>query len=460
MKSLLTLWVLIFIQWQAFSFDCNLTFNNKTPSHIMSQMEEIYLMNMETGLVCFHELKNFLIEPIPVESKTENIKDILDNIYGNNHQENMERIQYLMSLLMENTGNIQKIAPRMHPEVSSQQMFPMRTTVTQITQTPSITGKPVLPDDRLSDLDKQVKQLQPQQQMPMLWNPYFFLPLTPSERDLISQRSFHTPEAQGIKIDTLNVDSTMNQKPKQSFEEEYVWTETFHIEFPAISVCKKPADEMSKLFQTTFKNYQVAIVEFTDSHTDMELIYVDIMEWLDSIRNQNGYNLQNTHPFFDVTAFSAQLNQIPDFIMDGMTPEQKENFNHMMDLIRKYIWMYNLYFEYRKCLPTLFREHLLFSYSVPVPLEITPDSQRLSEDNLDISLSDINFLYEFSAYTAPFVSPFKQNYPLRLFRQNNVSWNDFTSNDLRSRYEPEWQNTLEFLKYFISRNRMHLDVSF
>ena len=486
MKQLFMLWILIFTQWQVFSSDCNLTFDNQTPSYVMSQIEEIYLMDMETGLVCLHELKAFLIEPSPhVDDITQNIQNILHDLYGNNHQENLERMQYLMSALLNNQDGIQNIKTRMHPEISSQQMFPIRTTPTQITLTPSITSKPVLPGDKSPHLDKEIEQLQAQQKTSTLWNPFFFLLPPLPERDIILQRPSHTSENQEI-IDTLNVDSSDAQQPRPSFAEEYVWTETLQIEFPAIIVCKQPADEMSNLFFTTLKKYEAELVEFTDNHIDMETVYMDIMEWLDSIRNQNGNNLQNTHPVFEIITYSTQLNQIPDFIMNGMTPEQKENFDHMMNLVKKYSWMYNLRFEYRACLPTAFRERLLFSYSVPVPLEITLDSQTLSEDHLDIRLSDINIFYELSAYTSSFVSPFKQSYPLRVFRQNNVSWNDFTSNELRNRYEanwvedkkckedkankekeecgkiPEsyWNTTLEFLKNFISKNRMYLNVSF
>jgi len=466
MKRLFTLWVLIFIRWQAFSSDCNLTFEDKTPSHIISQMEEIYLMDMEIGLVCFNELKNFLIEPIQVESENveSEIKDIINGIkYRHKHRENIIRAQHLMSSLMDILKDNQDISsPPIHPEIPSKHMYPIRITLTQITQKISITGKPVLPDDKLSYLDRQIERLQPRRQQIQQLNSYFFLPMfipIPSERTPILQGSFHTSETQEI-ANILNIDSTTDQKPKQSFKEEYIWTETFQVEFPSVLLCKKHKDERSKLFYTTFKNYEAAIAEFTDSHTDIKLLYINIMEWLDSIRNQNGYNLQDTRFVFNFIAFSTQLNQIPDFITSSMTPEQTENFNHMVDLIRRYMWMYNLYFEYRKCLPVVFREHLLFSYSVPVPLEITPDSRRLSGENLNISLSDINLLYEFSAYTAPFVSSAKQSYPLHLFRQKNVSWNDFISNNNRSRYEPNWQNIIEFLKHWISTKRMHLNVSF
>lgn len=504
MKHLFILWIL-FSQWQVFSSECGLTFDNKNPDHIMNHVEEIYLMDMETGLLCFNELKTFLIEPwVSKNSTAKNIQDIIDNIYGNDHQDNLERIEYLMSLLL-NTSNIQDVKPSAHSEISSQQMFPIRITLAQITQTPTITSSLAEAENIPSDLDTQIKQLQSQrQQTPMFWNPYFFFPPADLDRDLILQGSSRTPpQNQSAAIDTLNADSTTDQQPRQSFAEEYIWTETFQIEFPAIVVCRASTDDISRLLFKALKQYEYELTEFTDQNADMEQIYTDIMEWLDSIRNQNGYNLQNTHPIFDVTSYSVQLNQTPNFILNGMTAEQKEKFTDMMSLVRKYAWMYNLHFEYRKCLPTAFREHLLLSYSASTPLEMTLDPEKSTENHLDI-----NIFYEFSAYTPPFASPFKQSYPLQVLQQNNVSWNDFESNELRSRYEvnwvedkeceekkknkeaeesteennnkkgkesieenteeeeckkiPEskWNTTLEFLETFISKNRTYLNVSF
>ncbi|MDE0150895.1 MAG: hypothetical protein OXK80_00140 [Bdellovibrionales bacterium] len=434
MKHLFILWILI-SQWQVFSSECDLTFDNKNPDHIINQIEEIYLMDIETGLLCFNELKTFLIEPWDDEnSATKDIQNIIDSIYGNDRRDNLERIEYLMSLLL-NTSNAQDVKPNVHSEISSQQMSPIRITLTQITQTPTITSNLIESENIPSDLDTQVKQLQSQrQQTPIFWNPYFFFPSAGFDRNLLLQNSPRTPPRNQIEtIDTLNVDSTTDQQPRQSFEEEYIWTETFQIEFPAIVLCRTSADDMSRLFFRTLKKYEDEIIEFTNQNLGMEQIYIDIMEWLDSIRNQNGYHLQNSHPIFDVTSYSVQLNQVPDFILDGMTTEQEEKFKDMMNFVRKYVWMYNLHFEYRKCLPTAFREHLLLSYSVPAPLEMGEDPEKPVEDYLDI-----NLFYEFSTYTSPFASAFKQNYPLYVLQQNNVSWNDFESNELRNRYEANW----------------------
>ena len=138
-----------------------------------------------------------------------------------------------------------------------------------------------------------------------------------------------------------------------------------------------------------------------------------------------------------------------------MTDEQKEKLLRIINLSRKYSWMYNLHFEYRKCLPKVFREHLLVSYSAPAPLLAeTPNPASQNEKP-----SDIDLLYEFSIHTPPFASSFKQSYPLRIFRQSYADWDDFTSNDLKNRYEPEGSETLQFLKQFILQNRTYLDVS-
>ena len=467
MKPLFIFCILI-SQHQVFSSECDLIFDNKNPEHIIKQIEEILLMDIEKGLLCFNALKSFLIEAWdPKNSLNKNVQDtIVHTVYGNHHHSNLERIQYLMSLLLSHT-KIEDVKPRMHSEITSRNKFPIfgtRVTLSQMNKTPIITTHPEQLENISSKMD--IQKIQSQGQTPILWNPYPFLNI---------KKSPQTPsQDQSEKTDTVNLDPTTDEQAEPFVEEDSIWTETFHIEFPAIVLCRKTSDDTATLFLKTSKQYEYELTKFVEQNIDIEEIYIHVIEWMDSIRNQNGYNLQNTHSLFNFTSYSVQLSQIPDFIIDSMTIEQKEKFMTMMELIKKYMWMYNLYFEYRQCLPTAFREHLFLSYSTATPFQIKSDFNKSSEHHLNISV-----FYEFSAYTPSFVSPFKQSQPLHVFQQNTVNWNDFESNELRKKYEgrwgekckknkeecnkiheSKWNTTLEFLKTFISKNRTYLNVSF
>ena len=368
----------------------------------------------------------------------------------------MERIQYLMSLLTENYNDAQEISPQLHKEISEDDMFPIKITLTQINQTQFVTSVPVF-SETSSDLDKQVERLQPRQQTPMLWNPYLRLPWMLPQRDTFMAEPLQAPNPAEQTAQMDNPDGTIKQNPKKPDEQKYTWTENIHIEFPSIILCRKPSDELSQAFFTAIKNYEKELIDFTDNHIEIRRTYINIIDWLDSIKNQEGQNLQNAHPLFNFTVYNIQFNQIPDFILNSIDEEQKEKLIHIINLSRRYSWMNSLYFEYRKCLPTIFRENLLISYSAPIPLQMeSPSRPSLQAEQL----SDIDILYELSIHTSPFASSFKQSYPIKIFRQSYVDWNDFTLNDLKVRYEPEWSEALQFLQQLILQNRTHLDVSF
>ena len=149
------------------------------------------------------------------------------------------------------------------------------------------------------------------------------------------------------------------------------------------------------------------------------------------------------------------MRQIPDFILNSMTLEQKESFTHIMNLIRKYTWMKNLYFEYRKCLPQIFREHIWISYTAPAPFNEENPKNRVQQ-----ALPNIDISYELSSYTPHYLSSLKQSTPLRTLQESSVPWNNFNSNNIKNNYESEWSNTLQFLQHFISQKREYLHVSF
>lgn len=449
------IWALTALQWNVFSLDCGFNFDsNKDPSHVLKHITAIDQMPADKAVLCFNELKSLLIETEPQTNISDNNTQNIDFAYENHRQENLERIQQLILLTNENQNKIQKITPPLHPEISGNNMFVIKTTLTQINQINFIAGKPVFSESP-SDLERQVEKLQPQQQNPMLWNPYLRLPWTLPQRDNFLDKLAQEP-TQNTEQAASRFHPNRKKENIQPDSQQYIWTENIHIEFPTIILCRKPADELSQSFFTAFKNYEKELVDFTNNHIEIRHIYINIMEWLDSIRNQEGQNLPNTHPLFNFAVYNIQFNQIPDFILNSMTDEQKEKLLRIINLSRKYSWMYNLHFEYRKCLPKVFREHLLVSYSAPAPLLAeTPNPASQNEKP-----SDIDLLYEFSIHTPPFASSFKQSYPLRIFRQSYADWDDFTSNDLKNRYEPEGSETLQFLKQFILQNRTYLDVSF
>ena len=449
------IWALTAVQWNVFGSDCGFTFDSKDPSHILEYITAIGLMPDEKAVLCFYELKSFLIDTEPQTHILDNNKQIIEFAYENHRQENLERIQYLMPLVLESQNDTQKIKPQLHPEISRDNTFPINITLTQINQTNFIAGKPVF-SETPSDLERQVEKLQPQQQNPMLWNPYLRLPWMLPQRDSFLDKLAQEP-TQNTEQTASHVHSNKEEGYRlyQSDSQKYIWTENIHIEFPTIILCRKPSDELSQAFLSTFKNYEKELVNFTNKHVEIRNIYVNTMEWLDSVKNQEGQNLPNAHPLFNFAVYNIQFNQIPDFILNSMTDEQKEKLAHIIKLSRKYSWMYNLHFEYRKCLPKVFREHLLISYSAPAPL-LTDTSNSASQND---KLSDIDLLYEFSTHTPPFASSFKQSYPIRIFRQSYADWGDFTSNDLKNRYEPEWSEILQFLRQFILQNRTYLDVS-
>ncbi len=456
MKRLFILWVLTFTQWNAFSTNCDLTFDNKEPSHIVEQMEKIYSMDIEQGLLCFSTLKTSLLETSTNTTQTSKAnpmerQTLIDRFYGNYRQENLERIEYLMSLLVESSNDVKNIKPDAHPILQDPDLSLIKTPFfTHMNQTQAILSRSIPSDSELSTLEEQIKKLQPQSKFPMFLNPYLGLSLP--IKDINLENSSDIPENTEQNITTINIDST----PEENSKQEQVWTETVHIEFPAIFVCTRPDNEMARTFSAASKVYENTLADFISSHADMDFIYTNIMEWIDLVNNQDGQNLQNSHPILDLTTYNMNVNQIPDFILNSMTVEQKESFTHTMNLARKYTWMQNLYFEYRKCFPQVFREHIWISYTAPVPFT----TEENPNNTLQQTLSDIDILYEFSSYTAPFASSFKQSIPLRILQESNVHWNDFTSNDIRNRYEPKWNNTLQFLQHFISRNRKYLDVSF
>ena len=452
------IWVLTAVQWNTFGSDCGFTFvdNNKDPSDILEHITAIHQMSAKKAVLCFNELKSVLIDTEPQTNISGSNKQSIDFAYENHRQENMARIQHLMPLVIENQNEIQKMTPPLHPEISKYNMFGIQTTFTQMSQTNFIAGKPVF-SETPSDLERQVEQLQPQKQNPMLWNPYLHLPWMLPQRDTFLDKLVQEP----IQDTEQTAHSFQPIKEKdlrlyQSGNQQYFWTENIHIEFPSVILCRKPADELSQAFFTTFKDHAKELVDFTNKFMEIRNIYEHIMEWLDSVKNQEGQNLPNIHPLFNFAVYNIQWNQMPDFILNSMTDEQKEKLTHIINLSRKYSWMYNLHFEYRKCLPKVFREHLLISYSAPTPLQTTDSSKPFPQIE---KLSNIDILYEFSIHTPPFASSFKQSYPIRILQQSYAKGDDFTSNDLKNRYEPEWSETLQFLRQFILKNRAYLDVS-
>lgn len=456
MKRLL---ILLFIQWNAFGSDCGFSSDQKDPELILEQITAINLMDEKKAVLCFNELKSFLIETEPHTNAVNNNQQNIDisTAYENSRKENLERIQYLLSLTTENQENTQKITPHLHAEISGKNMFPIKITLTQINQTQFIAGKPIFSNQTPSDLDKQVEKLQPQQQTSMLWNPYLRLPwMLPTREPFLGQMT-QAPAPNEQTTEAFPPNGEKEQTLQWPNEHKHVWTENIHIEFPAIILCRKPADELSQAFFTAFKNDEKELINFTNNHTEIRQIYINIMEWLDSIRNQEGQNLPHTHPLFNFAVYHVQWNQIPDFILESITAEQKEKLTHLINLSKRYSWTYNLHFEYRKCLPKVFRENLLISYSAPAPLQ-TETSFGSSPQNE--KLFDIDLLYEFSVHTPPFASFLKKSYPIKIFRQSSTDWDDFTVNDMRNRYEPEWRKTLQFLRQFILQNRTYLDVSF
>ena len=473
MKSLVILWILIFAQWHVFSTEteCDLNFDNKDPSHILAQMEAIYSMDMEKSQLCFSMLKSFLIETTNSASETNlnSNKNIINTFYTDHRQENLERIQYLMSLLLENPDELQTITPDAHPELQAKGGIRIKSSFTHMNRIHSILSRPTPSDSEPSYLEKQIQQLQlelqQQSQAPIFWNPYLAQPLQgiPIEKQLniAEEKALENTEQE---IEIASVDLQPTKKQKKTSDKEYIWVETFHIEFPSTTLCKKSFDEISTAIFTAFKTYENVLTDFINNHKDMDFIYTNIIEWLDSIHNQSEQTSQNRHPIAsNLTTYNMSIDQIPDFILNAMTSAQQESFTYMMNLVRKYTWMQNLYFEYRKCAPQIFQEQIWISYSAPAPFNVAVDPHNAlppnSTENTDISLSDINILYELSIQTPPFASSFKQSYPIRIFRQSNVNWNDFTENDIRKRYEPQWDNLLQFLQDFISRNRTYLDVS-
>ena len=129
MKFLFILCVLILTQWNAFSLDCSLTFDNKEPAYIVEQMEKIHSMDIEQGLLCFSMLKTFFIERTPEPALTSEtneedrqyINDLL--LYENDRRENLERIEYLMSFLLENPIDFTNINPQIHPTIQKKDLF-------------------------------------------------------------------------------------------------------------------------------------------------------------------------------------------------------------------------------------------------------------------------------------------------------------------------------------------------
>ena len=442
----------IFIQWSAFGSDCDLTFDNKEPSRILEQMQAIDLMDAEKALICFNDLKSFLIEAVPDNINSTDVHTpTTDTVYDNPRQENLERIQYLMSLIIENQSDMQHITPQLHSEMKSENTFPIKVTSTKINQIQSITNKPLLSDETFSDLDQHVTKIQPQRQMPMLWNPIF--PWTLPQQNLFTDRSVHAPANTNQETEIVNPGTIVEQTHRKPVEQKQIWKETIHIEFPSIVICRQPADEISQELHKAFLHYASEISDFTDSHPDIVRIYVNIVEWKDSVRNQGVQSLQSSYSLFDFSSYSAHFSQIPDFITNNLTSEQKESLAQIINLSSKHFRMYNLHFEYRKCLPKVFQEYLLISYSAPTPSQADTHSPPAP-------LSDIDLLYKLSVHTPLFASSVKQSYPLRMFRQSHIDWDDFSENDMRSRYEPEWDNTLQFLKNLILQNRNYLNVSF
>lgn len=461
-RNHLILYILLFTQWNAFSSDCDLTFENKDPDYILEQIEAIHLMDVETAFICFNALKFSIVDLSMSTNLPGGTQNNTETLYKNHRGENIDRIQYLMSLLSKDVGEIDAIKPDPHPILRSMEdMFLIRTTYAKINQTQSILNRS---EDKSSNLKKQITKLQSQSPPPLLWNPLFNIPIP----NIVIDTKPNTVEEDKQETLILDSDPKTLQQSKNRSEQTPVWTETLHIEFPSTTACRKPGNEMTQALHKSINHYEREMADFADNHLDLESLYIQIMKWFDSINNQNGHNLQNSHPLLDWVTYTTQLNQVPEFLFNDMTPEQQESFTHMIDLIRRYSWALNLYFEYRRCIPTIFREHIFLSYTAPIPFTIETDSVRAH-------LSDINILYEFSSHTPTFLSSFKQSYPLRILRQNNLSGRNFISNDLRNRYETnwvkegrsneavpvsKWNTTLNFLENFISRNRRYLNVSF
>ena len=449
MKLLLILCVLT--QWSAFGEDCPLTFDNKEPSHILEQMEQIYSMDIDQGLFCFNRLKTFLTEEFssaPADFLTadaQNTRRLLP--YRDDRQENMERIEYLMSLLLTNSNNTADITPQAHPALREKNLFFVKTTLTHINQKRSLSSRPPQEEDEeYSQTEKQIKQFQSQPQHSVFLNPY--LGFAPPLAEPPSKPPISSEDAEDSPPDITAVN--LYDAPEGTRSKEHLWTETIHIEFPSIVLCKQPMDSTAKIFAGALKIYENAVTDFANNNTDTDLLYTDTMKWIHLEKNQEGQSLQNSHSTFDTAVYNVNIHQIPDFILSGMTSEQRNSFTYMMNLVRKYIWMKNLYFEYRKCLPQIFREHIRLSYTAPTPFD---------KESFEVS-PGVGISYELSSYTPPFASSFKQNTPLRSLQESHIQWDNFHSNNIRNKYESEWISTLQFLQNFISQKRTYLNVSF
>ena len=80
----------IFIQWNAFGSDCNLIFDSKEPSRILEHTKAIDQMDADKAVLCFNELKSFLIEIEPHIAISDNNRqqsDIFSIIDENSRQE-------------------------------------------------------------------------------------------------------------------------------------------------------------------------------------------------------------------------------------------------------------------------------------------------------------------------------------------------------------------------------------
>ncbi len=432
--------VLIFLcvltQWGALGEDCGLTFDNKEPSHIVEQMEKIYSMNIEQGLLCFSMLKAFLNPPPVRTPEADDLKNSRLLPYEHDRREDMERIEYLVSLLSKNLDNIADINPRVHPALYEEGLFLVKAAFAHVRQTRSLSGRPLKTDDKEhSQMEKQIKKFQTQPQRSIFVNPYLGF-LAPIEESSLEQPPPASNEgienSPPVDITAVNLYST----PEETDQKEYFWTETFHIEFPSIVVCVQPVDTAAKTFSSVLKIYENAVTDFADNSAHTDLLYTNIMKWLHLEKNQEGLNLQNSHPTFDLASYNMDISSIPEFVLNSMTLEQKDSLTHMMHLVRKYIWMKNLYFEYRKCLPQIFREHIWLSYTASAPL---------NEENAEAPPS-VDVSYELASYTPHFSSSFKQNTPLRSLQESNIQWNNFHSNSARSKYESEWAVIFNFYK--------------
>ena len=156
-------------------------------------------------------------------------------------------------------------------------------------------------------------------------------------------------------------------------------TKTVSIDFPTFILCPEANEDMNPSWGKYYNGIHNRTVKYIEKNTQTLSLYLSVLDFYNISQGQNPNLIPTANRVIYSFPYGFEYENIPLPLLSRLPETEKESLFQWIQQIKKFTFARILFGGHTGCLPNIFQETLLISYTDILPKPITPASASQKE---------------------------------------------------------------------------------